>query len=331
MADKQLTVAELLARAEKENPSGERRPRRRRSLEDGGVSVAELTDSFKKVDVKPAEVKHSSVPIDAPSDTSKKTPKPAQAQPADAAPAASKAQAGQSKRVEVTHVPAKPDKAQPAAPKRAEDAPAEVKQVEVKQAEAKPAAAKPAQGESVKLRPAAKPEAPKPAAAPAAAPAAPKPAAAPAAAAAAPAADETTVLRKVEAKPEAQRATAQPDDTNEIRAVDAPEPQRAEKDIFDEPAAELDEVGDYEVEEASVNPILLVLLVFFGVLLGVLGFLAFKWLWANTMTIVAVLLGIALIAGVVAAVGALGSNRDKITMTIAGLAAAVIAFGPSLL
>ena len=74
MADKQLTVAELLARAEKENPSGARRPRRRRSLEDGGVSVAELTDSFKKVDAKPAEVKHSSVPIDAPSDTPKKTP-----------------------------------------------------------------------------------------------------------------------------------------------------------------------------------------------------------------------------------------------------------------
>ena len=74
MADKQLTVAELLARAEKENPSGSRRPRRRRSLEDGGVSVAELTDSFKKVDAKPAEVKHSSVPIDAPSDTPKRTP-----------------------------------------------------------------------------------------------------------------------------------------------------------------------------------------------------------------------------------------------------------------
>ena len=69
MADKQLTVAELLARAENGNSDTNRRPRRRRSLEDGGVSVAELTDSFKKVDVKPAEVKHSSVPIDAPSDT----------------------------------------------------------------------------------------------------------------------------------------------------------------------------------------------------------------------------------------------------------------------
>ena len=71
MADKQLTVAELLARAEKENPSATRRPRRRRSLEDGGVSVAELTDSFKKVNVKPVEAKHSSVPIDAPAEPAK--------------------------------------------------------------------------------------------------------------------------------------------------------------------------------------------------------------------------------------------------------------------
>ena len=77
MADKQLTVAELLARAEKENPDAARRPRRRRSLEDGGVSVAELTDSFKKVDAKPAEVKHSSVPLDAPSDQPTPKPEPA--------------------------------------------------------------------------------------------------------------------------------------------------------------------------------------------------------------------------------------------------------------
>ena len=58
MADKQLTVAELLARAENGNSDSNRRPRRRRSLEDGGVSVAELTDSFKKVDVKPVEGRH---------------------------------------------------------------------------------------------------------------------------------------------------------------------------------------------------------------------------------------------------------------------------------
>ncbi|WIM73129.1 hypothetical protein QP028_05740 [Corynebacterium suedekumii] len=47
MSEKQLTVAELLARAGKENPEGDKpRRRRRRSLEDGGISVAELTGSL---------------------------------------------------------------------------------------------------------------------------------------------------------------------------------------------------------------------------------------------------------------------------------------------
>lgn len=285
MADKQLTVAELLARAEKENPSGSRRPRRRRSLEDGGVSVAELTDSFKKVDAKPAEVKHSSVPIDAPSDTPKRTP---------------------------TQAP-KPEPKP--APKPAD---------------------KPAQAESVKLRPAAKP-AEKPAAKPAAQ--VPKPA--PAGSSVTkiqPATDDTTVLRKVEgtaegkaegtAEPVDKQKFSQPDDTGEIRTVDTPEPQqRADVEPLDAPEYD----SDYEVEEAAVNPILLVLLVFFGVLLGVLGFLAFKWLWANTMAIVAVLVGVGVVAAVVAAVGAMASGRDKVTMIIAGLAAAVVAFGPALL
>ena len=285
MADKQLTVAELLARAEKENPSGPRRPRRRRSLEDGGVSVAELTDSFKKVDVKPAEVKHSSVPIDAPSDTPKKTP---------------------------TQAPTPEPTPEPTpAPKPAD---------------------RPAQAGSVKLRPAAKP-AEQPAAKPVAQ--APKPA--PAGSSVTkiqPTTDDTTVLRKVEGKvegkaePVAKQKFSQPDDTGEIRTVDTPEPQQRE-DVEPLDAPEYD--SDYEVEEAAVNPILLVLLVFFGVLLGVLGFLAFKWLWANTMAIVAVLVGVGVVAAVVAAVGAMASGRDKVTMIIAGLAAAVVAFGPALL
>lgn len=324
MADKQLTVAELLARAEKENPSGARRPRRRRSLEDGGVSVAELTDSFKKVEAKPAEVKHSSVPIDAPSDTPKKTPTQApKPEPTPAAP--------------------KPEpKTEPKPVSKV--APKPVQKAETKVAP-KPAD-KPAQAESVKLRPAAKPaeQAPKPAEKPAAAPVSKpvskpvdKPAPAPAASTTTkvqPASNDTTVLRKIEgetegkAEPVVKQELAQSDDTGEIRTVDAPEPQ-AREDSLDAPEAEYD--TDYEVEEASVNPILLVLLVFFGVLLGVLGFLAFKWLWANTMAIVAVLVGVAAVAAVVAAVGAMAGSRDKVTMIIAGLAAAVVAFGPALL
>ena len=169
MADKQLTVAELLARAEKENPSGPRRPRRRRSLEDGGVSVAELTDSFKKVDAKPAEVKHSSVPIDAPSDTPKKTP----------------TQAPKPEPTPVEKTPAAPE---PAKPKPTPE-PAKPKQAD-----------KPAPAASVKLRPAGKP-ASKPAEKPAEKPVAQAPKPAPAGSSVTkvqPATDDTTVLRKVE-------------------------------------------------------------------------------------------------------------------------------------
>ena len=69
--DQQLTVAELLARAQKDNPEAGKRRRRRRSLEEGGVSVAELTGSLKRVDARPPEPKHSSVPIDPPEEQAK--------------------------------------------------------------------------------------------------------------------------------------------------------------------------------------------------------------------------------------------------------------------
>lgn len=119
--DKQLTVAELLARAgkEKKDADGARggrgssdkdaaekpRRRRRRSMEDGGVSVAELTGSFPKVKAKPKESKHGS-PIDEPSvgqttDAGASAGKPAggktaAGKPEAGKPAAGKPEAGQS-------------------------------------------------------------------------------------------------------------------------------------------------------------------------------------------------------------------------------------------
>ncbi|ADK28055.1 hypothetical protein [Corynebacterium pseudotuberculosis] len=66
MSEKQLTVAELLARSGKNGGSSETSRRRRRNLEDGGISVAELTGSIPKVNSKPTESKHSSQPIDVP-------------------------------------------------------------------------------------------------------------------------------------------------------------------------------------------------------------------------------------------------------------------------
>lgn len=264
MSEKQqLTVAELLARAEKENPDAARRSRRRRrSLDEGGVTVAELTDSFKKVEVKPAEVKHSAHPLDKPEDE-----------------APNLGHSVKIPRIEPVEKPA-----------AAEEAP-EVKQ----DAETTPT----------------------------------------------PSNSETTVLRKVEFAPPAEDVAkpepAEPVEptepaTNVIPVVKAPEPVEPR-----EPAApvELDEldpdVRAIEVEEASINPILMVLLVFVGVLVGVLGFLAFQWLWANTSTIVAVVLGVVTVAAVVFGVRAMRTGRDGLTMALAGLAAAVMAFGPALI
>lgn len=266
MADKQLTVAELLARAEKENPSAARRPRRRRSLEDGGVSVAELTDSFKKVEVKPTEVKHSSVPIDAPAEEPVKKPAPKQEAPKQEA-------------ASVKVVPTKPA-----------DEPVEPK-AERTEAITKTDAPRPVDDDT-NVIPVVREDA---------APAAPKPVQKPAAEA------DTTAL------------------VDEPVREDVVDKREADLDTFDEDGR------DIEVEEASVNPILMVLLVGLGVALGVLGFLAFKWLWANVMTVIAALLAVVAVVGVVLGVRAMRTGRDGLNMVLAGLAAAVMAFGPALI
>lgn len=264
--EKQLTVAEILARAQQENPEAGARRRRRRSLEEGGVSVAELTGSIKKVTARPVEAKHSSIPIDEPEQE-------AATETAPPAPASS-----------TRIVIAKPVQEPKAAPH----------QVERKE---EPRASE----------------------------------------------DETTVMKKVTApttEPAPVAAVEGGVDKHEpapVAAEAAPVEQMDDFDPFAEDfsAADADATAvpaeEIVVEEATVNPIVLVLLVFLGVVLGVLGFLLFKWIWANTMAVVAALLGVAAVAGVVAGVGAMRHGRDALTMTLAGLAAAVAAFGPALL
>ncbi|MCQ4614212.1 hypothetical protein [Corynebacterium pseudogenitalium] len=255
--DKQLTVAELLARAQKTNPDVGKRPRRRRSLEEGGVSVAELTGSFKAVDARPAEAKHSSVPLDAPAEPTPAKPEPAAEKPAAEKPAAAK--------------PAAEKPVDPPVAKAAQDSPSE---------------------------------------------------------------DETTQIRVVEdtnepvqrTKPEAAPKPAEK--PAEEDALDLFDDEHAEDvDVEKAEAAEVAEIDD----DGAVNPIMLVLFVFIGVVLGVLGFMLFSWIWANLATALAAILGAAAVAGVVFGVRAMHTGRDGLTMTLAGVAALVMAFGPALL
>ena len=263
--DQQLTVAELLARAQKDNPDAGKRRRRRRSLEEGGVSVAELTGSLKRVDARPPEPKHSSVPIDPPEEQAK-------------------------------------DKASGAASAPRE---VEVEKVEVKRPEQSAAADSAAPAESAESS--------------------------------APSADETAVLpkvgsgvsRPVKVAPEKSAAADSADLKKSAAADSADLKKSAAADSADSATPEVTEVA--EDADDSINPIMLVLLVFFGLILGVLGFLAFQWIWANAATAVAVIAGIVAVVAVIFGVKALRTGNDALTVTMAGIAAAVMAFGPALI
>ena len=76
---------------------------------------------------------------------------------------------------------------------------------------------------------------------------------------------------------------------------------------------------------------MLVLLVFCGLILGVLGFLAFQWIWAHAATAVAIIVGIVAVVAVIFGVKALRTGNDALTVSMAAIAAAVMAFGPALI
>ena len=194
MADQnKLTVAELLARnnkarGEKESKKDNRSRRHRRSLDEGGISVAELTGNLKKVKASPAEAKHTSVSIDedAPVIRSPKSVEQAGAEKA----VAGKAGADSTKK------PAADPAAKPAAKRAAQPA------------------AKAAQTTKPAARPTTKTAAASSATPAAAAPAAQKPAATGAAQDAAkknqPSADDTAVIQRVDKAGDAKPAAAKP-------------------------------------------------------------------------------------------------------------------------
>lgn len=315
MPDKQLTVAELLARAKQENPQNADAPsrRRRRSLDEGGVSVAELTGSLKAVDARPAEVKHSSVPIDdeqpaAAPVTAPEAPQPEVKEPEFSKPEVSKPEV---KRPEFK----KPD----VAPHKAETP-------EVSRPEAKKPEADAAETGTIKLRKfsadklaSPKPEEPKPAEPTPAAPAAK-------------AMEETAPVPVVTDRPRPSlNEPARPEPTADAKPK-APEFEKpvpaADAERRPEPVYEDVEAYEEETEE-SVNPISLVLMIFAGLVIGVLVFFAFQYLWETQPVWLVSVLGVLVTAGVVVGVRSMKAGRDTLTQVIAGLAGLAMTFGPA--
>lgn len=348
MADQnKLTVAELLARnnkarGEKESKKDNRSRRHRRSLDEGGISVAELTGNLKKVKASPAEAKHTSVSIDEDAPVIR-SPKSAEQAGADSA-----------------KKPAADPAAKPAAKRAAQPA------------------AKAAQTTKPAARPTTKTAAASSATPAAAAPAAQKPAATGAAQDAAkknqPSADDTAVIQRVDKAGEAKPAAAKPAADTPAAKKPAAEKARAEKPKDDKrakaagagaaaagagaagagaaaaavPASKkagvaksAEETGNLpkvednedwvEEEHEKLNPVSILLMIVAGILLAIVIFKGFEILWDNFPRLVVAVLALCVTAIMVGVTHALRTARDGFSMFLAGFTGLVLTFGPLLL
>lgn len=293
--EKQLTVAELLARNKQERTGGDKPRRRRRSLEEGGVSVAELTGSLKKVEATPAQAKHSNVDIN---ETAPVIPAPkpeaaqsdaAQSDAAKSAPAQSEAE-----RIEALKKAEFAKKAEEAKKKAAEKKEAEKKATEDKAAASSidEAPLDPKAEEDRRIlaekreRDAVK-------------------------AASTPSTGDTTVIKKVE-------------DESATQLEDAP---TTEIDRVDD--AEDADPAEYEDAEADVklNPVSIILLALVGIVLGAVVYKGFEILWTNFNNGLVAALAVAVTAAMAGVVHALRTDRDKAAIVLSIIVGLVLTFG----
>ncbi len=329
--DKQLTVAELLARSRENNPDAEPpRRRRRRSLEEGGISVAELTGSFPAVEATPPEAKHSSVPLDAPAEDADAEAERKAAEKAEAErKAAEKAEAER---------------------KAAEKAEAERKAAEKAEAERKAAAEKKAAADkrAAEDRAILEEKARKEREAKAAASATPV--------SKQPSSDETTVISKVTEQPKPKDSTAPTaaaaaaTETTAIPTVKAGEPKRRDHtdtatidvvrvedddDRYADRRVEQvyadDDVDDWDEEDEGAGIGVIIGMALVGVVIGVLVFLGFELMWGQLNSWFVAALALAVTAVMVVATRALRTGRDVAAMALATVVGLVMTFGPAIL
>ena len=312
MADKKkLTVAELLARdkkarGEKGGKDDKRSRRHRRSLDEGGISVAELTGNLKKVEASPAEAKHTSVSIDEDAPVIR-APKAAEATDADSAkkstdkPASQSAAKAAAKPAQ-TAKPAAAAAAQEAAKKNqpSADDTAVIQRVGKEKADdAKPAAAKAT---------AAKPAAEKPAA------------------------DKTSADKASAAKPVAEKPKADKDakaagagaataGAGAAAAASVPASKKAGVAKDAEETGNLPKVEDdeewIEGEHEKLNPVSILLMIVAGILLAIVIFKGFEILWDSFPRLVVAILALCVTAIMVGVTHALRTARDGFSMFLA--------------
>lgn len=350
MADKnQLTVAELLARnkkarGEKDGKDEKRSRRHRRSLEEGGISVAELTGNLKKVKAAPVEAKHTSVSIDEDAPVIR-APKPEEKADSASAkkPAAKPAEKAAEKAAEKPVAKPADKPAQPAAAKAAEkpaakaaqpaakdaakknqpsaDDTAVIQRVDKKKAdEAKAAAARPAAGKAATGKATAdKPAAEKPPA--------------DKAAAEKPAAEKERAEKGTKAKGAAAGAGAAAAGGATAAAVPASKKAGVAKNA--EETGNLPKVEDdedwVEEEHEKLNPVSILLMIVAGILLAIVIFKGFEILWDSFPRLVVAVLAVCVTAIMVGVTHALRTARDGFSMFLAGFTGLILTFGPLLL
>ncbi|MCZ9307834.1 tripartite tricarboxylate transporter TctB family protein [Corynebacterium sp. c8Ua_181] len=354
MADKnQLTVAELLARnkkarGEKDGKDEKRSRRHRRSLEEGGISVAELTGNLKKVKAAPVEAKHTSVSIDEDAPVIR-APKPEEKADSASAkkPAAKPAEKAAGKAAEKPAAKPADRPAQPAAAKAAEKPAAKAAQPAAKDVAKKnqPSADDTAVIQRVDKKKAddAKATASRPATAKAAAdksatdkPAAEKPVtekpAADKAAAEKPAAEKERAEKGTKAKG-AAAAGAGAAAAGGVAAVPASKKAGVAKNA--EETGNLPKVEDdedwVEEEHEKLNPVSILLMIVAGILLAIVIFKGFEILWDSFPRLVVAVLAVCVTAIMVGVTHALRTARDGFSMFLAGFTGLILTFGPLLL
>ncbi|MBV7302110.1 hypothetical protein [Corynebacterium sp. TAE3-ERU2] len=323
MSDQQLTVAELLARASKENgdQAPRKRRRRRRSLEEGGVSVAELTGSIPKVDKTPEQPKHTSQPIDAENTARTSEPAPEAAPPAPEQSAVQQ-QESVDKPASAPVEEQKPEGFSPKLNRVPRGAAAKDKDetmvLDVVQ-----------EGEEPRLTTdtfkAVSPEQAQQAAAP-------QPETAP------------EPVESIERSPESEGTRSDEPPTATLEAVRdehageqkqrvapymaAPEQPAAQPDA--EPA-EAPAAAAEEESERSVSIPAIIGMTVVAVVIGIAIFKGFELLWANFSNLITGVLALAVTGGIVGIVHAMRTDRDKLTMLLAAVVGLVLTFGPSLI